>query len=1005
MKTGMIVLRGGPMDGWVVRHDAPVLRPGWKPLPPRRSLVARLLRRPVRRWSGRYVVAGQTAVWVSDAGGTVGPDQPMILGENGPEFISPIRMLVVLILTGLALHEALTAGYLIALNIGQVFLELLADGGRFRQSVEEEARRAGDAGAKTLGDRLTAGLRKAGKSLQSVGMTLTKNVTLPIVAAGAAIFSVGKNFDTTLRQIVALTDTTADEIGGVRDAVLSLAGEVGKAPQELAEGFYFLASAGFETAEALEVLKSTAKASAVGLGTTADISKVVGAAINAYGKENLTAADAVDILLRAVKNGTAEAPDFAAALGNVIGTAAVMGATFSDVTAAVAALTIAGVGTDEAVTSLNQVLVSLLKPTNQAEEALDGMGLSSEGLRKQLKEKGLLSLLQTLEERFAGNDTAAAEVFGNVRALRGVLQLLGLDSEELTRIFEDTASGAQDLAGAFEDTEGPGRAADRAFARIQTSLILLSDDVLPIVADLLERVSGAVAAVADWFSKLPKEVRGGVVQFLALAAAAGPVLWIVGKLTSGLGLLYGAFRTVNGVAIWAGQAIGTQLASGLSGASTKVAAAINGLAKSSAVQGALSKVGSFMGSTLGKFVGIGVAGFLLLEVVNEYNRQKSGFRGQLNQIGADLASQIAEGSRAELERSRDALQTAIHDLEVAKISPFGGISGLLSQESIDDLKRKLAIVEMNLAAMPADAAGAINSSGGAVGAAAATIGDKIEKGFKSGSDGTGGADGAVVSVKDAIGNILGLLRSGRSDIQTAASDAADAIFGPQIAQANLAATEREIGEERQTVASKTATREQKEDAQARLNELNRTRIEQLAILAGYGDDASRETILAWARATVASKTASVEQIAAARHVIDTFGDWRDAAERLRFKLAQIVGLSRAQIIQNFSKSPSAGAGDIETTASGSRYAEGGYPPVGQASLVGEKGPELFVPKVPGLVLPSALTQALLGGSSGDVYNIGVNLPTTARPDPFETARELRRMSEMGVLAPKKKGSS
>lgn len=36
------------------------------------------------------------------------------------------------------------------------------------------------------------------------------------------------------------------------------------------------------------------------------------------------------------------------------------------------------------------------------------------------------------------------------------------------------------------------------------------------------------------------------------------------------------------------------------------------------------------------------------------------------------------------------------------------------------------------------------------------------------------------------------------------------------------------------------------------------------------------------------------------------------------------------------------------------FAEGGSPPVGRASIVGERGPELFVPRVPGVILPAGM---------------------------------------------------
>jgi hypothetical protein len=44
---------------------------------------------------------------------------------------------------------------------------------------------------------------------------------------------------------------------------------------------------------------------------------------------------------------------------------------------------------------------------------------------------------------------------------------------------------------------------------------------------------------------------------------------------------------------------------------------------------------------------------------------------------------------------------------------------------------------------------------------------------------------------------------------------------------------------------------------------------------------------------------------------------------------------------------------------GGFFADGGSPPVGRASIVGEKGPELFVPKTAGTIIPNRD----LGGSS------------------------------------------
>lgn len=55
---------------------------------------------------------------------------------------------------------------------------------------------------------------------------------------------------------------------------------------------------------------------------------------------------------------------------------------------------------------------------------------------------------------------------------------------------------------------------------------------------------------------------------------------------------------------------------------------------------------------------------------------------------------------------------------------------------------------------------------------------------------------------------------------------------------------------------------------------------------------------------------------------------------------------------------------------GGGYADGGDPPVGQASVVGERGPELFVPRTAGTIIPNHALNSL--GSTNNVTNNYIN---------------------------------
>tara|TARA_B100000424_G_scaffold158852_1_gene121461 strand:+ start:565 stop:2487 length:1923 start_codon:yes stop_codon:yes gene_type:complete len=77
--------------------------------------------------------------------------------------------------------------------------------------------------------------------------------------------------------------------------------------------------------------------------------------------------------------------------------------------------------------------------------------------------------------------------------------------------------------------------------------------------------------------------------------------------------------------------------------------------------------------------------------------------------------------------------------------------------------------------------------------------------------------------------------------------------------------------------------------------------------------------------------------------------------------------------ENFGKSASGGKGKgiggFIGGILGGLFADGGRPPVGKASIVGERGPELFVPKVAGTIIPNSK----LGGGDNVTNMVTVNV--------------------------------
>ncbi len=369
-----------------------------------------------------------------------------------------------------------------------------------------------------------------GKVLTKTGGSLTKGLTLPLVGAGAAAVKLATDFQTSMGHIEGLVGASEKQIEHYSKVILTEGPKWGKAPQELADALYFVTSSGFEGAAALDVLKVSAKASAAGLGDTVNVADLLTSAINAYGHENLTAAQAADYLTTAVKAGKLESSEMAGVLGQVLPVASAMGVKFDEAAGALAAMSLSGTNASEGATQLRGILATLLKPSVKANETLKDMGLSAEGLRQQIESKGLLSVLETLRTRFKGNDAATAAVFGNIRALTGVMNMMGPHVDATRKVFDEMQHSTGSMDSAFEHATQTTRFKfDAAMAQLKATGIQVGAVMLPMVSAALDHLSGFLSKVTQAWAGLDDGTQHVILAALGFVAAVGPILLLLGK--------------------------------------------------------------------------------------------------------------------------------------------------------------------------------------------------------------------------------------------------------------------------------------------------------------------------------------------------------------------------------------------------------------------------------------------------------------------------------------------
>lgn len=381
--------------------------------------------------------------------------------------------------------------------------------------------------------------------LKNIGGQLQTRLALPLIAAGGASIKMAADFDKSMTKIKTLVGVAGAEVDAMSAGVKQMATQAGVSSGEAANALFFITSAGLRGADAMAVLEASTKAAALGLGETATVADLATSALNAYGVENLSATDATDVLTAAVREGKLEASELSSVMGQVLPVASNMGVQFHEVGAAFAAMSRTGTNASQAATQLNSILTGIMKPTKDAQKAMIELGTSKEQLRQQIKEKGLLSVFQTLKEASESNSDAFERVFGNVRALRGILDLTGKSAATTAEIFGRMSDTSGLTAQQFDKLQ------NSAEFRLRKGLKSLQNQFTDLGAVLMDSLMPIIQNVIGFFTSLFKAFKNldpvtqqiaiGMAAFAAvlptILTVAGSVLGVLSALVSPIGLI------------------------------------------------------------------------------------------------------------------------------------------------------------------------------------------------------------------------------------------------------------------------------------------------------------------------------------------------------------------------------------------------------------------------------------------------------------------------------------
>tara|TARA_R100000655_G_scaffold35790_2_gene69578 strand:- start:1290 stop:3911 length:2622 start_codon:yes stop_codon:yes gene_type:complete len=388
---------------------------------------------------------------------------------------------------------------------------------------------------------LFRGLNKASKRLtrfggqmKAIGRSITTSFSLPFAAISVAGAKMAIDFQKNMTKINTLVGISSKEVNELSKDVMRLSGETAQAPEQLAEGLFFLTSAGLRGANAMETLEAVSKATAIGLGEQSDLAKVAAAAQNAYGKANLSAAKALDIFGGAVREGMFEAKDLAEVLGTQLGMAASLGISFEEVNAFIATYTKTTGDAKSATTSFGGVMMALAKTTPQMERALNKVGMTGDSVRQMLGERGLRATLISIKDAFEENNVPLTQFFSKSQALKGVLGVLGNQTKTYGNVLDGLHTSVGMVDEGFDTfSETAGFKMQQAFQNLKNAAAELGAIVMPLFTKLAE----FGIKIAKGFTELDRSTKALVVGAAALLAFSGPLMTLAGGLVTALGAI------------------------------------------------------------------------------------------------------------------------------------------------------------------------------------------------------------------------------------------------------------------------------------------------------------------------------------------------------------------------------------------------------------------------------------------------------------------------------------
>lgn len=404
----------------------------------------------------------------------------------------------------------------------ELFSKLTLDTSEFDKGLDK-ARGTAESGGSRIGSVLSTGLKAAGVALAAASTA--------VVAFGKSSVDTGMEFDKAMSQVAATMGVTVGELsesvgtadtsfghfeGNLREFAQFLGENTAFSATQAAEALNYMALAGYDTQESMDMLPSVLSLAAAGNFDLARASDMVTDTQTAFGISAERTAQMVDEMAKAASTGNTSVEQLGDAFLVVGGLAQELNGGFvtladgttasvdgvQELEIALTAMANAGVKGSEAGTHMRNMLLKLSSPTKEGKEAFEKLGVSvfdSTGKMRSMKD--IFGDLDTALSRLTQQQKieAISDIFNvrDVASAEAILNAVGQDWDSIGEAILNAKGAADQMAA----TQLDNLAGDITLFKsaLESAKIAISDSLKPTLRDFVQFGTSSVQQLAKAF--------------------------------------------------------------------------------------------------------------------------------------------------------------------------------------------------------------------------------------------------------------------------------------------------------------------------------------------------------------------------------------------------------------------------------------------------------------------------------------------------------------------------